>query len=330
MPWVRQFGMGFSGLAILLMTCLPAVGSDGDVPAPIPLAPPSSAAASMRDIPRDLQEAWIRFHELELCESIEAEFIFRKNGMEVRSRADNEASSQKLVKLLDPLRATYDIRLSEARTPDPNRGPSEPDREEVPPSLWDNEILRSHMQNIFAPTPSILAERGNEPKNPTEVDRLVKQSMAMFSRQTLDWAKRLSRYASDLPPLADAAFNANVAPELKSRAVEVCINHARAMNRLAQKLSGNLDLALPSSLESFRRPDAFELAAPGRTRMLEEASQLSAMAQSVTRRIHHFIYPQTFAVSLSDLKEPGLLGALKELRAKVMIFLRHTIITGRT
>jgi hypothetical protein len=321
---VRKLRVQLSGLAILLMACLPAAGGDVDAPSP----PSPDAAVALRDIPRDLQEAWIRFHELELCQNNEAEFVFRKNGMEVRSRSD-DGSSQRLAKLLEPLRATYQIHLSEAHTSGVADGPSEPVREEVPPSLWNNERLRLYMQNSFAPASAMLAGKGNEPKNSDEVDRLVKQSLAMFSRQTLDWAIRMSRYASDLPPLADAGFNANVAPELKSRAAEVCIEHARAMDRLAQKLSGNLDLALPNSLGPFRPPNASELAVPARTEPFEEASQISAMARRIARRIHHFIYPQTFTVSLSDLKEPGLLEALNDLRVKVMIFLQHAGRSGK-
>jgi|WetSurMetagenome_2_1015567.scaffolds.fasta_scaffold04904_3 hypothetical protein len=324
----RKLRMLFSGLAILLVVCLPAAGRDGDADVPNPAS--VKVAMAMRDIPRDLQEAWIRFHELELCQSIEAEFIFHRDGMEVRSRADDDSSSQKLIRLLDPLRTVYKISLSEAHIPGVAEGPSGSVLEEVPPSLWNNDKLRLYMRDNFAPTSAILAGKGNEPKESDEVDWLVKQSLAMFSKQTLDWTRRMNRYASDLPLLADAAFNAKLAPELQSRVMEVCIEHTQAMDRLAQRLSGNLVLALPDSPQSFRPFSASEPRAPGKPRPFEELSELSAMAQSIARRIHHFIYPRDFTVSLSDLKKPGLLEALKGLRAKVMIFLQHMVRNGKS
>jgi len=123
---------------------------------------------------------------------------------------------------------------------------------------------------------------------------------------------------------------AKLAPELQSRVMEVCIEHTQAMDRLAQRLSGNLVLALPDSPQSFRPFSASEPRAPGKPRPFEELSELSAMAQSIARRIHHFIYPRDFTVSLSDLKKPGLLEALKGLRAKAMIFLQHMVRNGKS
>jgi hypothetical protein len=323
-----ELRMQLLGLAILLIAFLPAAGRAGAVEIPSP--PSVKIEVPTWDFPRALQEAWIQFHELELCQSIEAEFAFHHDGIDVLRRADDDVSGQKLERLLNPLRANYQIHLSEAPFPGIGDMPPGAIPEVMPPSLWNNDKLRLYMQNIFAPTSAILAGRGNEPKNSMEVDRLVKQSLALFSRQTLDWGRRMGRYALDLPLLADAAFNANASPELKSRAAEVCIAHVLEIDRLAQKLSDNLDLALPNSGEPFRLPSPSNLAASEKTRPFEEAKQLSAMARNITRRIHGFIYPQTFTVNLSDLKEPRLLEALKDLRLKAMIFLKHMDSAGKT
>ena len=67
--------------------------------------------------PRKLVEAWLRFHEMDLCQEMDAVFAFNDSGMEVWCLVKDERSYQKLQELLEPLRATCRIELYTTRLP---------------------------------------------------------------------------------------------------------------------------------------------------------------------------------------------------------------------
>ena len=64
-----------------------------------------------RDIPKKIVEAWLRFHEEDLCQGIDAVFVFRESGMEVRGLIDDENGYQRFEAMLRPLRSSYKIEL---------------------------------------------------------------------------------------------------------------------------------------------------------------------------------------------------------------------------
>jgi len=50
----------------------------------------SIPSAHASEVPLQLREGWLRFHEAELCQGVDAVFVFHKKGMEVWCRVEDE------------------------------------------------------------------------------------------------------------------------------------------------------------------------------------------------------------------------------------------------
>ena len=269
--------------------------------------------------PRQIWDAWLRFHEAEYCQGLDTVFVFPKNGMEVWCRIEDEKAFQRFSEVLSPLHATYQIDIYPTRPPEEKK---QPDEKNPPPSLWNNAELRTYLQDPFhlhrnlddaIPRPSLDAH------NP---DFLFKQRMIMFADQTLDWERRMNRYAGDLPALAEATFNAGIPKEIRSRAAAICLAHSQAVDKYAERLGVNLSQALPKGTQKSSGTPEQEKSAPVASSPREAAIQVVDSAQSAARRIYRFIHPIHYTVGLSDLREPSLLESLKNLRKLVAGFQR--------
>jgi hypothetical protein len=146
--------------------------------------------------------------------------------------------------------------------------------------------------------------------------------MMLFAEQTLDWDRRMKRYSADLPALADAAFNPALPGEIRKRAAAVCLAHAHAVDRYLEKLGGNLTQALPKGTQKSPSAPEKEKPEPEASTPRDAAVKVDASAQSLARRIYHFIHPTHYTVGLMDLREPSLLGSLRSLRRAVSVFQR--------
>jgi hypothetical protein len=266
-----------------------------------------------------LREAWLRFHEVELCQGIDAVFQFHEKGMEVWCRVEDEKTYQKFLELVEPLRTSYEIDLyttrpfSEKKTIEDN---------DPPPSIWNNAEIRSYLQDPFGKNPtgggiSIRPASGGE----RDADFFLKQRMLMFAQQTLEWNEKMKRYALDLPDLAQAAFGTGAVPGLRARAVATSQAHAQGVDKYAERLTENLTHALPKATRRFRSTGKEKLAV-GAASPDTTAAQVSNAGQSIARRIYRFIHPQHHTVGLVDLREPSLLESLKTLRNMVDGFQR--------
>jgi hypothetical protein len=266
-----------------------------------------------------LREAWLRFHEAELCQGIDAVFQFHEKGMEVWCRVEDEKTYQKFLELVEPLRASYEIDLYTTR---PLAEKKTIEDNDPPPSIWNNAEIRSYLQDPFGKNPTggginIRPASGGE----RDADFFLKQRMLMFAQQTLEWNEKMKRYALDLPELAQAAFGADAVPGLRARAAAASRSHAEGVDRYAERLAENLTHALPKATRRFR-PTEKEKSYVAATSPDTGAAQVSNAGQSIARRIYRFIHPQHHTVGLVDLREPSLLESLRTLRSMVDSFQR--------
>ena len=267
----------------------------------------------------DLRDLWLRFHEADLCQGLDAVFLFRPSGVEIWCIVEDERSFEKLNELLAPLRSGYQIAVYSTRQPAEKK--SLEDRS-PPPSLWNNEELRTFLSDPFAS--AMNAPVDPNPKAPplsaTQAD-MLKERMIMFAEQTLDWNRRLKRYAADLPALTQIAADSSLSSETRARASSICLAHAQAIDRLASRLNDNLSEAFPRGRRP-KNPVETDKSDARKLPPVESAQDLSNSALAAARRVYRFIHPQRHTVGLMDLREPSLLEALRDVRKMASGFLR--------
>lgn len=266
-----------------------------------------------------LREVWLRFHEAELCQGVDAVFQFHDKGMEVWCRVEDEKTYQKFLELVEPLRASYEIDLYTTR---PLTEKKTIEDNDPPPSIWNNAEIRGYLQDPFGKNPtgggiSIRPASGGE----RDADFFLKQRMLMFAQQTLEWNEKMKRYALDLPGLTHAAYGADAIPGLRARAAAASHAHAQGVDKYAERLAENLSHALPKASRRFRPTEKETLPAAAAS-PATSAEQVSNAGQSISRRVYRFIHPQHHTVGLVDLREPSLLESLKTLRTMVDGFQR--------
>jgi len=270
-----------------------------------------SGSIPTRDTPPELAEVWLRFHRADLCQGVDALFVFHKDGVEVRYRIEDAKSYRKFLEMVEPLRQVYRIELlmTGARK---ESGPS--NRENPPPSLWENDELRASLDDPFAVSlpPMRLGRHSVSPLFRTERNSVLKERLIMFAEQTLDWNRKMRRYAEELQALALVASDPAAAPKTKSLAATVCISHAENVEKYAKKLNENLVRAMPKGKPG--RDDRREKSIQPGIPPVDLAAQLAVSARIVSGRVYSFIYPANYTVGLDDLRQPSLLASLKTLQ----------------
>jgi hypothetical protein len=281
-----------------------------------PTAPARDGAPDLRPsrpdpAPAELRTAWLRFHELELCQSVDAVFAFQPRAVDVWCVVEDDKSYQKLLELLEPLRGAFEVTVFPTRVKAEKKSPEDKD---PPPSIWNNAEVRAHLQDPFGRLgggTGIRAGGGLEGRGP-DSESFLKQRMLLFAEQTLDWGRRMKRCAADLPELSAVAFGyAGESPEVRARATAVALAHAQAVGHYADKLGDNLRNALPAPARRSRAPDdrGGVLHSPA-----DGALEVASAARNIARRVYRFIHPQSHTVGLVDLRDPNLLELLKTLR----------------
>jgi hypothetical protein len=270
------------------------------------------------DVPRDLRELWLRFHESELCLGLDVVFVFNQKGAEIWCLVEEERDYRRFAELVDRLRKSRSISLYVTR---PSADKKSTDREDPPPSLWNNDELRRYLQDPLARGyANTISDRLNV-DNSLGPDFMLRQRMLMFAAQTLDWQKKLLRYALDIQTLAPVAYGAGAAVDLKARSAAVCLMHAQGIAKYAEKLTENLTHALP---QTTKQPPILDSPKDAPTcNPLYCAYQLSFLGRTVARRIHRFIHPREHSIDLSDLRDPSLLESLRALRRSAAAFERQ-------
>jgi hypothetical protein len=268
----------------------------------------SSQNEPMPDTPLKLMEVWLRFHEADLCQGIEAEFVFNKDGMQVLSRVEDERSYQKFMDMLEPLRRSYRIELYATRPPSEKN--SEDDKA-LPPSLWENYELRA---NLGDPIARGFTRETAEIRLFDRPDETLKQLLMMYSEQTLDRNRKMKRYAADLLPLARMAFGHTVSPDIRMLAKRVCLAHAQNLNKFIGKLNANLRQALPKASKKSGASSGSDNPAIAAKVPVDLAVQISEDAHIIAQHVHNFIRPENYTVGLEELRNPSLLESLAELQ----------------
>jgi hypothetical protein len=260
------------------------------------------------ETPKELVQAWLRFHEADLCQGLDTTFIFTRNGMIVRSLVEDEKSYQKLEELLLPLQSSYAIAVDAIRPPEDTKSD---DEKEPPASLWENHALRSFLGD---PVERIRERPGfedNPELAPPVADPAVKPRLMLFAERTLTWARKMELYAKDFPALTRIALDPTLLPGMRSRAIAICIAHAQSMEKYIAKLIANLEPAFPrlEKKENSARPEqSVTLKTP-----VDRADHLSELATTVANRVHQFIYPEHYSVGLDELRQPALIESLRNL-----------------
>ena len=267
--------------------------------------------------PQKLREAWLSFHETDLCQEVDAIFVFNRSGMEVWSRIEKDKNQRKFLRLFESLKNSYQVELYTTRAPAQNK---EYDEEGPPPSLWQNYELRSNLGERISLVMSQLTFEERNQLDPPSVDSSLRQRLMIYAEQTLNWNKRMEQYALDLAALARVAQDPGVSPEQKSRAIAVCADHAQNLEKYAGKLAANLEQALPVTEKKKRSPSRPATAGNADRDPLERAKQISAATHEVSRRVYRFIHPEYYTVELEELRNPSLLDSLWELRGMVSDF----------
>ena len=265
--------------------------------------------------PRELTEAWLRFHEADLCQGVDATFVFTKDEMEVRSLIEDEKSYERFQELLAPLRSSYKIEVQETRPPEQEKSG---EKREPPPSLWENYELRSFMGDPVARAKERPGFDENSNHSPVglfawDEAETLKQRLLVYADQTLAWNRKMERYAKDLPSLTRVALDPTLAPNLRARASAVCMTHAQTLDRYIAKLNSNLEPAFPRSNDKARPTQPVKPAVDLKT-PIDRADYLSNSVQGVAHRIYLFIHPENYSVGLDELRQPSLLESLKTLR----------------
>jgi hypothetical protein len=259
--------------------------------------------------PVALRDLWLRFHEKELCQDLDAVFNFYPKGMEVWCLVEDERGYQRFSDMIAPLKSSFEIAVYATR-PAAEKKPD--DEKEPPPSLWNNTELQSSLEitsrDLLSP-----GQGGRSELSELTRQSFAKQRLIMWAAQMLGWRKKVQRYAADLPELARLGFGAGAAKEMRSHALAVCLSHAQALDKNLAHIMEGMAQALPKPEKGTRRPS--EAAKPRMpSSPVDLAAQASAESLSLARRVYRFIYPQEHTVGVSDLKDPALLESLRELR----------------
>ncbi len=277
----------------------------------------SSGNVPTENTPRKLQEAWLEFHETDLCQDVDAVFLFKKSEVEVWSRIESDKSHQKFQALFDSPKNSYGVALYTTRA----EVVKKKDDEDPPPSLWQNFELRRNLGE-FALTTFNTEERtiSQGTIQPSVLSPLMKQRLKIYGEQVLNWNKRMERYALDMVALTRVACSPDGLPAVKAKANAVCRAHAQNLDKQVGKLIANLEQAIPSSEKTKRKTSRPAAPMSAADYPVERAVQISSAAQRVSRRIHRFIYPEDHTVELDELRYPSLLDSLGALRQMVAEF----------
>ena len=267
-----------------------------------------------RDTPPKVVEAWLHFHEMDLCLAVDAVFIFNRNGMEVWYEFEDEKHNQRLQELFRLPHDGYQIELYstyhpvERNTDDPIQAPA---------SLWENYALRAYLGDLSARSRDQRINLRLDFEAPPDDD--IKQRLSIFADQMLEWSRRLKRYATDLPLLARLAFDPGTTPEIGLQASMACSAHVQNMGKYLAKLAANLTEALPRSDKKAQSIKPEKPGKPGKSPM-EDAVRISNALLKISERIHQFIFPKHFTVGVGDLRQPDLLITMRAAEKMISDF----------
>ncbi len=157
--------------------------------------------------------------------------------------------------------------------------------------------------------------------NASQPDELLKQRLLVYAEQTLSRNRKMEHYALDLFALARMALDSGIPSDIRSKALAICLAHAKNLEKNIGKLASGLAQAIPGSAKG-ESGSAQPAADPHTENKLlpEKAERIYTYAQSIARRVHRFIYPEYYTVELEELRNPSLLESLRTLQRMVLEF----------
>jgi hypothetical protein len=267
------------------------------------------------DAPEKLIEAWLEFHRSNLCQSMDAVFVFNKKGVEIWCLNKDGKKYKKLQQLFDPLQSSYKIEIYATRPPAPDDSDEDP---APPPSLCENYELRSYLRDPLAQLRDI-AEGDDFNKEAVSPDAVLKQRLIVYAEHVLEWNSRMKQYAADLPELVRTALNPGLKKELRISASAICVGHTKELLGNLRSLVHNLTHAFPKPRKAAAVIKA-EDRKHGNHTLPEFAEHIAVAAKEMSERIHRFIYPDQHTVDLNDLRKPLMLVYIKNLEESVRNF----------
>lgn len=301
-------------LLLLFISLIVTAVIEAEVPADTDLSEP----AGFRDAPEVLCRVWLRFHETDLCQGMDAVFVFNRNGMEAWIRIEDKKSYEKLQRLLEPLHDIHQIGLYPTY-------PAEDDKSEndwdPPSSLWENYELRSSLGDPFARMRERLDFDTQRDIDYPPADEVLRQRLLAYAEEVLEKNWKIIRYASDLPSLARVATDPAIASKLRLKAAKISKAHAKNLKKELDKLAKNLKYAFPRSQEEEGTASEREQSGDHTGKSFADmAEQIAIDAQSLAYRVESFIHPKQHTVDLNELRRPGLLDSIEQLENMVSDF----------
>lgn len=279
------------------------------MPASVPADDDFSAPMGILDAPEPLSRVWLRFHETDLCQGMDAVFVFNPSGMEAWIRVEDRKSYEKLERILEPLHEVFQIVLY-ATYPEEDEDPES--YWEPPSSLWENYELRSALGDPFARAKERMDLANQRNLIVFPADEILRQRLLVYADEVLERNHKIKRYAANLPSLAHLSTDPAFASELRLKAAEVCKAHARNLEKELDKLGKSLKYAFPRP-QGDDAPPAQEQSSDAGKSFVEMAEQIALESRDVTSRVDGFIHPKKHTVDLNELRRPGLLEAIERL-----------------
>jgi hypothetical protein len=284
--------------------------------------PAASRGIPLQQVAVPLRNAWLRFHENDLCLGVDAVFVFQPKGMEIWCRAKDEKSLQELNALLTPLQRSYRIDLYAAYS-DREKKPWAREDDDPPPSLWNNAELRGYFRDPGDTRWGVADDSASNLIPDPGLDLVMKRRIKLYSDQILEWLKKMDRFARDLPSLAGAGYGKDPVPEIQARARTVSLDHVREIGRYAGRLFESLRHAFPRGSGDGLLPQGPKPIPETSDSPYDSALRVSSQAQDLNQKILRFLYPQNYTVTLTDLRDPGLLDLVKVVQQSAAEFERN-------
>ncbi len=273
----------------------------------------------LRDVAGPLRDAWLRFHEQNLCLGVDSVFVFQPKSVEIWCRIKDERNYQQLILLVEAVRKSFEVEVYATREDRERKAYSIQD-DDPPPSFWTNAELRAYLGDPFLGRNFGIPDRTGDPVSESPPDPEMKRRLKLYGDAMLQDLDRMVVLATDLPALAGAAYGVESVPEIINRAREVGSQHAREAGRCAARLADSLSHALPRGNDRAPSAQSQKAARPPLASPVEIAGLASGQAQELERRIMLFLYPKAHTVSIEDLRAPGLLDSLKAFQQTVSDF----------
>jgi hypothetical protein len=283
---------------------------------PAPAADDLSEPMGFSEAPKALCRVWLRFHETDLCQGMDAVFVFSRNGMEAWIRVRDKKSYEKLQRLLEPLQDIHRIALYATHPKEDKESGHDWD---PPSSLWENYELRSSLGDPFARARERLGFNTQRDMILPPADEMLKQRLLVYAEEVLERNWKIKRYASDLPSLARVATDPALDPEFRQKAAQISKAHARDLQKELEKLEKSLKYAFPRSREEKNSSPNRKQSEATRS-FTDLAQQIAVEVQSAANHVDNFIYPRQYTVDLGELRQPSLLEEIKRLGKMVSDF----------